>query len=768
MTVLNRLIAALREADDYNRHDLVEPRVVLWTDGDSLWAPVISLVQEAMPELLVLDSEDQGSRRGPSTVLRYSLTRGKWKETPVIYLPGIPRSAFRGAVGFPESARHLYALQFQGQFWTQISGKDWTPLAFLASGDGGLGLEVARDNSTRDALTAQLENVLRTPVAELMGKRLEAADLHGLATSDTIRSLLQWMAAPESTRREWPAANWRSFCTLAKQGFKLDPEKDGALTAAERLAEGTDPKWNEVWRRYAEAPRSYGGLRQLLERVEPQGLIASHEERLPAVNQAREESLRSALCGLEARPYNEALNQLSELCYQHAPRAKWVWADLDEAPLAAAAFHLGVMANRITAGLPGHDWTSIAGSYTDEGWETDASARRAYSACRDASDTDAVTKALRAVYLRWLETLAERVQAIDGPYPNAGPLEAWTFAPEPGTIIVFVDGLRYDLAAELNLLLQRSGLEPMTEHRWAALPTVTATAKPAWAPLLRALTGAVPTAGFEPSVKETGKPVKAPEFRALLEENGWSWIGPADLGDSSKAGWTETGSFDRHGHDEGARLAWRVEEELKVTASRIRDLLKNGWKKVVVITDHGWLLMPGGLPKVGLPMHLTVSRWGRCALPGPGANHGFKQTPWFWGSEHSVVLAPGIAAFKAGMEYAHGGLTVQEALTPVVTVTAAKASSVRGARIESAKWVGLRLHLELGGSCEGITVDLRTKPADPSSSLLPPGSASRSPDDEGKIAIVVEDDSQIGTAACVVLLRNGELIAKQPVTVGEN
>ena len=53
MTVLNRLVEAIRGADTYNRHDLAEPRVVLWTDGERQWSKVINLIQDAIPELLV-------------------------------------------------------------------------------------------------------------------------------------------------------------------------------------------------------------------------------------------------------------------------------------------------------------------------------------------------------------------------------------------------------------------------------------------------------------------------------------------------------------------------------------------------------------------------------------------------------------------------------------------------------------------------------------------------------------------------------------------
>jgi len=44
-------------------------------------------------------------------------------------------------------------------------------------------------------------------------------------------------------------------------------------------------------------------------------------------------------------------------------------------------------------------------------------------------------------------------------------------------------------------------------------------------------------------------------------------------------------------------------------------------------------------------------------------------TSWFWDSAEAVVLAPGISCFVAGTEYAHGGLTLQEALIPSLAVS---------------------------------------------------------------------------------------------------
>ena len=130
MTILDHLATALRQAARYNRHDLSAPRVVLWPDGERLWEKAIPLLSEALPELLALGAPDERLRRGPSTWIRYQLARHTIPETPVIYLPGIPRHAFRSATGFPEAARHLFALQYQGQFGPSRTAKTGLPRRF--------------------------------------------------------------------------------------------------------------------------------------------------------------------------------------------------------------------------------------------------------------------------------------------------------------------------------------------------------------------------------------------------------------------------------------------------------------------------------------------------------------------------------------------------------------------------------------------------------------------------------------------------------------
>lgn len=763
-TILEHLIERLRQGSVYNRHDLAPPSVVLWTDGEGLWSRVIYLVRDAMPELLILGPEPGEERTGPSTWLRYRLARGDWSRTPVLYLPGVPRHVFRGAAGFPEAARHLFALQFQGQFWGQQNGKDWTPAAFLSSNEGGLGLDLARDRATQEAVSDQLAQVLRATREALAGRRLEASDFHGLAAADPVGLLLEWIATGGSGQGAWSGERWTAFAAICKSSFKLDPQKDGVIAAVERLVAGGGV-WDQVWQRYCQAPRVFAGVRKALDLVQPKDLFDTANARMPATNRSREDSLRHALKGLAGMPNAQALGRLRTLAAEHSPRAQSVWAALDEAPLARAAVHLTVLAEGIAAGVLGHDWAALAQGYLERGGSIDTAARRAFDAVRDPGDLDAVTAAVRAVYLPWLRGLAEQVQGWVGSYPAAGPASAPLYEPAAGTCLVFVDGLRCDLGLELQRLLTAQGVDVRLETRWSALPTVTATAKPAWRPVADGLVGQTLPDGFEPQVAETGKPLTAHAFRKLLTASGWSWLESGETGDPQGTAWTEIGTFDHDGHSQGARLAWLLDDALNAVAARVRGLLQAGWRRVPLVTDHGWLWVPGGLPKLDLPGHLTASRWPRCAVAEPGAQHGFPEVHWFWGGGHAVVLAPGIGSFKAGVEYSHGGLSVQEALIPVLTVTAPQGAGEPVA-IQSAQWKGMRLRVALQGAHAGTLLDIRTKAADADSSVLGTGQRLKAPDAEGQASLVVADDTLEGASAVLVVVRDGQVVAKRSVTIG--
>ena len=68
------------------------------------------------------------------------------------------------------------------------------------------------------------------------------------------------------------------------------------------------------------------------------------------------------------------------------------------------------------------------------------------------------------------------------------------------------------------------------------------------------------------------------------------------------------------GHKLQGKLAGRIDEQLDLVLDRILHLLEAGWRKVRVVTDHGWLLAPGGLPALPLKKYMTQCRWARCAV----------------------------------------------------------------------------------------------------------------------------------------------------------
>ena len=766
MTILESILKYLCSAASYNKHELAPPRVILWPDEDRLWTQCIEPLRASYPALWSLGDYVPHKGTGPAVWLRYQLETQGRDDVPVIYLLGIGRAAFRSAQHCPNQAKHLFALQFQGQFWTQKNGRNWTPFAFFSSKDGGLGLDVAGDQDTKKAIQESLPKLLNIELDALQGRKLEAGDFRAIVTKDPAQTLLQWMGNPGKIKMELEksGSDWSSFRAVCRDDYHFDPEKDGAITAAEKLSSGKTA-WQLAWGRYKEAPRSYPGVKELLDSKGQLALFEKASEYRPSANRQEEEHLAAGLLALSSDSHKDAIAKIKTLATEHAHRSTWVWASLGEAPLALAISHLRDLAEVIQASGNPSTWEMLADYYSTLGWKADRSMLRALDAARTAAATKAVAAAIRAVYLPWLEKFSTLIQALATTYPTTGPQTCRILPAEEGTVYLFADGLRMDLARSLEEKLLTSGLEVRFEQEWSALPTVTATAKHAWMPLAGKLSGPLEGEGFEPKEQSTGKTITHARFKQLIEELGISFLTTDGALFPTGCAWTEFGSLDTYGHDQGTKLAWRVEEELAGLQQRILELMQVGWTKVKVITDHGWLLLPGGLPKAELPKHLTTSRWGRCAIPSPGAEHGYPMTPWFWDSAEAVVLATKVSCFVAGMEYAHGGLTLQEALIPSLTVSTKKGST-KSVVLKEMKWSGMRLNMIWEGAA-GLMVDLRSKVADASTSVAT--STMTAAEDGQKTSLLVADDEALGAAAFLVVVdENGQPIFKQPIVIGEN
>ena len=769
VTVIEALAASLAAAARHNPNDTDVPAAVLWSDPNAIWQPVIPHLRRLMPHLLVLGDFDPELRTGPAIWLRCMIERTLEHPripddaTPAIYLPAVSRQVLGAADTCPDHLKPLVELQFRGVCWTQKNGRDWTVEAFLVSEVGGLGLDVARDADTRRSMLRALTELATTPVRALTGRRIEAEDFDRLFSSDPDRDLLVWLNDAAGAKDEWAAARWSAFRSRCQADLGFDPDKDGELAAAERLGR-REGAWTSIWDRFVESPALYRGIPELLRRAKPDELFVERSS-WPQDNEADEDELRRALLDLEGQAPPAARARVIELERRHAERRDWVWAKLGEAPLAHAVAHLAVIAERASTQLGGGSAAEMARSYADGAWEIDAAALFSIASVKTAADTRAVSHALDAIYRPWLEEAALHLQSLEATEPGAIRDAATTYETkvESGTVMLFADGLRFDLAQRMIDRLRARGLSATCAARWSGLPTVTATAKPAVSPVRAGITGVSPGDDFRPVTAADRRPVTPDRFRRLLAEAGISYLGATDTGDPAGRAWTESGQIDSLGHSLKGALAAGIEGQIDSLVERVESLCAAGWREVQVVTDHGWLWLPGGLPKADLPKYLTTNRGARCAaVKGESA----VETPvvgWHWNVQAPVAVAPGIACFEAGHEYAHGGVSLQESLIPSVRVTAGTRTVAAQAKITEVAWVGLRCRVRVDGAEGRLRVDLRQRVGDPASSV----SMSRPVDDAGAASLLVADDDLEGASAVVVVLdAEDRVIAKQSTIIG--
>ena len=763
-TFLEALIKSLRDAGTYNRNDMSAPAAVLWPDEDRQWEPLLPILRRYLP-ILTLGEYDPKIQRGPAVYIRCMISRALSEDripdeaTPIIYLPGIGKGKIRAVEDCPQDIRPLVDLQYRGTMWVQANGKDWSVLAFLKSSYGGLGIDTAEDNDTKNALLRCLLKLAGETVDSLKENvPLRAPFFNNLLTPDESRSLLLWMNDPEAFQLQLKDEEWDAFCQICESKYGFHPEIDGVITAAVRMAGGKG-NWPMVWSRFKEAPQSYPGIPNLMRRASPSQLQLTPSEFWPQDNESEEENVQQQLVNLLNLSAHEARKILRSLEDQHRDRRDWVWAKLGQSPLAEALYFLARLAEFTDSTLTGDSVQVIAEAYSGSEWHSDYYAIEAQKHVSKQEDVDAVTSVIRLIYQPWLESSIDAFQrAVKQHYPHK-PMAR----PANGTCIVFSDALRMDVAQILANQMEASGYDCNVGYQLAALPTITATAKPAILDVGDKITGKGSSTPLAPSERGKNSPLSAVGFRRILEGEGYQILKGSDLGDPSGVAWTEIGDIDTYGHNHGAKLIKHIDGEISLIKNRIQVLLDYGWKKISVVTDHGWLLMPGGLPKAHIPEHLTEVRKGRCAVLKDTSDVDFDIIRWFWDDDVSIVVAHGIHCFEAGKEYEHGGISPQECITPVVNVVKTT-SGKPDVSFENIKWLGLRCVGSLSGDLHGCLIDIRGKAGDSSSSFV---GGPQKLETDGGISLLVENEDLFGSAAFIVVLDpSGSILAQTLVTIG--
>lgn len=770
-TLLDALVDRLQQTSKVNEAVQAKPSAVLWPDAGSEWRSAYGELRQRLPGLVAWGDYQPDIAQGPAIWLKCAVARTlpafAGVEGPIIvYLPGVSRTDLRAIESCPRALQPLAELQYRGVIWSQANNRDWTPAALLGSENGGLGLNVAKDRATQEALANALQSgvLLNIKLADLQGREINAEWLEDLLQPNPVRELLVWMHKGEAGQAEMGAVAWKVFAKRCKADFGFDAQKDGPVVAAEKLAAGGG-RWDSVWQAYCEAYRSFPGVTRLLEGLAPPPADLFEDPqagaRYPTRNADAESALRATLMGCAAQTDREVRDKLRAAELEHGHRRAWLWADMERAPLARSLEPLLHLADA-TSKLPVGDTPSALGSaYAEQHWQADAAALRALASVSSRADTDAVGAAVRALYQPWLEATAQRFQAA---VRAAGVLGQRPSSPraEAGCCTVFVDGLRYDVAQTLAINLSGLG-ETKVEWTWTSRPSVTASGKAWCSPVAHLISGVAEDVDFQPRVAADGRELSTQALRKLISDNGVQVLDAQSTGDPSGAAWVECGDLDHFGHQHGLRLARDLDEQLSQITERLGELVAAGWRRLRIVTDHGWLLLPGGLPKAELAKHQAETRWGRCAVLKESAHATELTMGWDWCEQVQIAYAPGVSNFRAGEDYAHGGLTLQECLVPVIELSIGGAPASQGARITSLTWKGLRCLVEVEGGSADVSVDIRQRVADAASSL----SNSVRNCESGRASLAVVDDGMMGEPAAVVLLGSGgEVIQKMSTTVG--
>jgi hypothetical protein len=138
---------------------------------------------------------------------------------------------------------------------------------------------------------------------------------------------------------------------------------------------------------------------------------------------------------------------------------------------------------------------------------------------------------------------------------------------EPGTVVLFVDGLRMDVGQALAERLGNAGTEVSLDWRLTPVPSVTATAKALVTPVGDSIGGKGKVNEFLPLEKSSGKPATLDALSKAMLARGIQVLDRGSVSPPEKPtsmGYAECGNIDSDGHAMGLRLPGQLKTEVVV------------------------------------------------------------------------------------------------------------------------------------------------------------------------------------------------------------
>ncbi len=385
------------------------------------------------------------------------------------------------------------------------------------------------------------------------------------------------------------------------------------------------------------------------------------------------------------------------------------------------------------------DLAGLVKAYTEEGGsDLDRTSRLFETALTACTDEEALTPVLDLCRRRYRESATKMQDAFlaavqaEGWPPDGAPRQTRIFddhvAPvlerREKTAFFMVDSLRYEMGCDLGEVFAGQG-EVQVRYAAGVVPTVTITGMAALMPGADGILRLVEKdGGLVPALGARLLKTSADRMKLLADTYGDRFFETTldDLLGAPKkvaASLTHvellvvrTQDPDSIGENLGSWRARRyLSEVVGDIASAIRWVVSQRFERVVISSDHGHMMLPEIPPGdvVQSPPGGWLENKRRCRL-GSGlsgtagtitlkAGHVGIQ-----GDLQEVCLPIGFRVFSDGPSYFHGGLSLQEAVIPVIVYRAEQEASAAGGKPEidiryrsdrfTSRVIGLKFHLQ--------------------------------------------------------------------------
>ena len=420
--------------------------------------------------------------------------------------------------------------------------------------------------------------------------------------------------------------------------------------------------------------------------------------------------------------------------WRRDPQRSPAWTTLERA---AALIESSVVVSR---GLSGR--TNLAGlmkAYTEDGWsDLDRASRLFETALTACTDEDIISPVVDLCRRRYREAAVNLQDAFlaavqaEGWPPEGAPRQTRIFDDHVTPLLerreriafFLVDSLRYEMGRDLGEALTGTGEVEIT-HAAGVVPTVTGCGMAALMPGADGMLQLVEKdGGLVPALGTRLLKTSADRMKLLAETYGDRFFETTLdelLGSPKKvaANVKNAELFVVRTQDPDAVAenlgAWRARRYLSDVvgdiAAAVRWVVSQGFNRVVISADHGHMMLPE-IPAgdvVQTPPGGWLENKRRCRL-GSGLSGAAGTVTLkaghvgIQGDVQEVCLPIGFRVFSDGEGYFHGGLSLQEAVVPVVVFRAGQERQSAAGKLEidiryrsdkfTSRVIGLKFHLK--------------------------------------------------------------------------